>query len=126
LILAPLLLRVGFFGPWRDLLMGATFCGLIAFCFALQDRGWTLGPLARLQPLGEMSYTLYIIHFPILVLMSGCLLKASGGSLPEHFGWVALAIVLCAGLAWPLHLITERPFLPRPPKPSSFTATALR
>lgn len=126
LMLAPLLLRVGLFAPWRDLVMGATFCGLIAFCFALQDRGWTLGSLARLQPLGEMSYTLYIVHFPIVVLMSGCLMKASGGSLPEHFGWVALAIVLCVGLAWPLHLITERPFLPRAPRPSSFTPAALR
>jgi peptidoglycan/LPS O-acetylase OafA/YrhL len=118
MMLAPLALRLGAsIAPWRDILMGLAFSGLIASCFALQERGWTLSPLTKLQPLGEMSYTLYVIHFPILALMSGCLMKASGGPLPEHFGWVGAAVLLCVGLAWPLHLIMERPFLARSPTP---------
>ena len=118
LVFAPLALGVGaWIAPWRDILMGLAFCGLIASCFALQERGWRLSLLTTLQPLGEMSYTLYVIHFPILAVLSGWLMKARGGPLPEHFGWVGAAVLLCVGLAWPLHLIMERPFLARAPTP---------
>ena len=114
LMLAPMALRVApWIAPWRDLLMGVAFCGLIAACLGLQERGWTLSSLARLRPLGEMSYTLYVIHFPILVFMSGCLMKRNGGALPEHFGAVGLGIGFALLVAWALHFVTERPFLPR-------------
>jgi peptidoglycan/LPS O-acetylase OafA/YrhL len=118
LMFAPLVLGLGtWVAPWRDILMGLAFTGLIAACFALQERGRTLSFLTRLQPLGEMSYTLYVVHFPIVAFMSGCLMKASGGPLPAHFGWVGAAVLLSLGLAWPLHLIVERPFLARAAKP---------
>jgi peptidoglycan/LPS O-acetylase OafA/YrhL len=118
LMFAPLALRLGApVAPCRDILIGLAFSGLIASCFALQERGWRLSLLSALRPLGEMSYTLYVIHFPILAFMSGCLMKATGGPLPEHFGWVGAAVLLCVGLAWPLHLIMERPFLAPARKP---------
>ena len=112
LVLAPLALRLGpWILRWSDLVMGVAFCGLIAFCLALQERGWPLAGLGRLQPLGEMSYTLYVVHFPILTFVSGWLLKHGGGVLPEHFGWVGLSIAFCLAFAWALHFVTERPFV---------------
>jgi len=116
LMLAPLALRLPSLLPWGDLVMGVGFCGLIAFCLALQDRGWSLAGLARLQPLGEMSYTLYVVHFPILAFAGGFLMKHNGGRLPEHFGWVAASVGFCLAFAWALHFVTERPFLPGAPK----------
>jgi peptidoglycan/LPS O-acetylase OafA/YrhL len=125
LMLAPLALRLGpWMAPWHDLLMGVTFTGVIASCLALQDRGWSLEGLARLQPLGEMSYTLYVVHFPVLVFVSGLVMKQNAGSLPEHFGWVALAVGSCLALGWALHFLTERPFLPRPTRPPELAVAA--
>jgi peptidoglycan/LPS O-acetylase OafA/YrhL len=111
------------------IVLGLAFTGLLAACFGLQESGraassgdqgsfgrWTsLGSrvvscLANLRPLGAMSYTLYVIHFPILVFMSGCLTKARGGTLPGHLGWAALGICLCVLIAWLFHFLVERPF----------------
>ncbi|MST95193.1 MAG: hypothetical protein EXS33_08005 [Pedosphaera sp.] len=40
---------------------------LLAFAFKLHTRKVRLTWLDRLKPLGDMSYTLYVTHFPILV-----------------------------------------------------------
>lgn len=115
LTLAPLVLALRPVGAFaQDVIVGVGFTGLIAACFALQESGWSLRPLARLQPLGNMSYTLYVLHFPILVFMGGCLMKTNGGVLPEHFGWVGIGIALCLLVAWLLHFVIERPFTRRP------------
>ena len=97
----------------RDIAVALGFTGVIAGCFALQERGWRLAPLAALGPLGAMSYTLYVVHFPILVLGSGLLMRATGGPLPSHFGWVAAGIAISLVVAWALHLVVERPFVSR-------------
>jgi peptidoglycan/LPS O-acetylase OafA/YrhL len=99
----------------RDLVVGIGVAGFVAACFVLKERGASLAPLVRLGPLGEMSYTLYVVHFPILVLCSGLLMRASGGTLPMHFGWVVVAIALCLTAAWALHFLVERPFTSRRP-----------
>jgi peptidoglycan/LPS O-acetylase OafA/YrhL len=114
LVLAPLALAAGPWGAFtHDLIVGLGFSGLLAGCFALQERGISLAPLTRLRPLGEMSYTLYVIHFPILVFISGSLMKANGGRLPQHFAWVGGGISLCLVVAWALHFVVERPFVRR-------------
>lgn len=109
---APPLFLLG--GAWRQLGIGFGFAGLLAFCFELQRRSVPLVWLERLKPLGDMSYTLYVIHFPVLVLLSGWLMSRSpGGLLPRHFGWVIGGIVATVALAYGLHFIIERPFLSR-------------
>jgi peptidoglycan/LPS O-acetylase OafA/YrhL len=115
LMLAPLGLAAGVTSAFfHDLIVGVGFTGLIAACFALQEAGWSLRPLGRLQPLGNMSYTLYVIHFPILVLLGGWLMKRSGGPLPGHFGWLLLGMSAVLIVAWLLHLVVERPFVRHP------------
>jgi peptidoglycan/LPS O-acetylase OafA/YrhL len=112
LLLAPLALAAR---PWgvfaHDLIFGLGFTGLLAGCFALQERGVSLAFLARLRPVGEMSYTLYVIHFPILVFMGGSLMKANHGLLPSHFGWFGAGLLFCVLVAWALHFVIERPFM---------------
>ena len=102
----------------RDIVIGVGFVGLLSACFAQLDGASrspsrTLALLARPRPLGAMSYTLYVLHFPILVLISGCLMKRSGGPLPAHFGWAAVGIVVSLATAYAVHFAVERPFTSR-------------
>ncbi len=103
-----------------DTLYALGFAGLFACCFALRERGWTLGFLARLKPLGDMSYTLYIVHMPILVFLSGWVMSRSpGGVLPRHFGWAAIGSLACLLVAWLAHFLVEKPFTSRKAEASS-------
>ena len=91
---------------------GLFFTGMIAFCFFLQEKGLELKPLDRLKFLGGMSYSLYLLHFPMLLLLSGWLMDRSPShSLPVHFGWVAAGIALSLLVAYLAHFIVEKPFL---------------
>lgn len=111
LLILPLL---NFNNAIQDILWGLAFSGFIAACFVLQTRGWNLRLLKRLKPLGDMSFTLYVIHFPILVFLSGKLMSSSRTQeLPSHFGWVFLGICICVTAAYYAHLIAEKPFIAR-------------
>jgi peptidoglycan/LPS O-acetylase OafA/YrhL len=106
----------GLAGWGGDTLYGLGFAGLLALCFLLRERGWHLRLLERLQPLGAMSYTLYIIHLPLLVFMSGWLIARSpdwrtGGTLPPHFVWFFAGSAVCLFIAWCAHFFVERPFI---------------
>lgn len=68
-------------------------------CFALAPAAWAAHGWHRAwEFLGIRSYTIYIVHFPILVLISSWAMTAHGG-LPKS-GWLALggaaiALALC-------------------------------
>ena len=97
-----------------DTLYGVGFAGLFAGCFALCERGWPLAFLSRLKPLGDMSYTLYIAHMPILVFIGGWLMSRSrDGALPQSFGWMAAGALVCMLVAWLAHFAVELPFTSR-------------
>lgn len=110
------LLALRFAGPLHDLGMGLIFSTMLAGGFLLQKRNIRLLWLEKLKPLGDMSYTLYVTHFPILVLASGWLMSRSPkGLLPQHFGWVFCGVFATLLIAFGLHFIVERPFLSRGP-----------
>jgi peptidoglycan/LPS O-acetylase OafA/YrhL len=100
----------------RDIVIGFGFVGLLSACFARLESGrpsrW-LALIVRVRPLGGMSYTLYVLHFPILVFMSGCLMKRSGGPLPEHFAWSLAGVLVSTSIAYGFHFVVERPFTSR-------------
>jgi peptidoglycan/LPS O-acetylase OafA/YrhL len=99
----------------RDLTWAIGFAGLIAAGFFLQARGVSLRAVAALKPLGDMSYTLYVTHLPLLLLLSGAAFASGGGALPRHFGFAAAGIALCLALAYAGHFVVERPFVGRKP-----------
>ncbi|MDT5271699.1 MAG: hypothetical protein QOH49_3885 [Acidobacteriota bacterium] len=99
-------------GLLRDLLWALGFSGLIAACFFVQEKGRRLRLLERLKPLGDMSYTLYVIHFPIFVLMSGWLMSTSAtNQLPRNFNFVIIGICGSLLIAYLTHFVVERPFM---------------
>lgn len=104
----------------NDFCWGIGFAGFIGLCFALKERGWKLWPLTKLKLLGDMSYTLYVTHFPMLVLLSGWLMMNSPtGELPKHFGWVVAGIVGTTLIAYFLHFVIEKPFIRHLPRPAA-------
>ncbi len=97
--------------PLYNLSLALGFTGLLALCFFLLQRNVSFYWLEKLHFTGSFSYTLYIIHFPILTFISGYLMYTNKNTLPMHFGYVAAGIVLTIGLAYVFHFITEIPFL---------------
>jgi peptidoglycan/LPS O-acetylase OafA/YrhL len=105
-------------GVWMDVryalaqnIKAVGMCGLIAGLFALQRRGLSLRIFDRLGFLGDMSYTLYVIHAPVLFLFAGWYMATStDGHIPHHLGPMAIAVIGVLAIAWVVHFVTERPF----------------
>ena len=105
---------VGYFSSpiLNDTCCALGFIGIMSICFYWQNQGRSLGILNHLKWLGDCSYTLYVIHFPILVLFSGWVI-ATDGYLPSHFGLVWLSIIGSVFIAWVVHFVVEKPFTSR-------------
>jgi peptidoglycan/LPS O-acetylase OafA/YrhL len=94
-----------------EIIWGIGFVGLIALGFAFQERGRTIRPLEKLKWLGDCSYTLYVIHAPLMVFASGLLMSRSPlGELPDSFLPALLISCAMVPLAYLLHLGVETPF----------------
>lgn len=98
-------------GFMSGIVMGLGFAGVISLGFTLQKLGMKLWALNVLKPLGDMSYTLYVCHMPIIAFMGGWLMSRHEAMLlPRHFWWIPVGIVVCLTFAWLAHLVVERPF----------------
>src|SRR5690606_10578349 len=69
-------------GLIRELLWGIGFMGLIAAALTWKRQGGSLVLLEYLKPFGNFSYTLYVLHLPILVFISAYL-QAKNSTLPR-------------------------------------------
>lgn len=110
----------------RDVFWAAGFTGLISACFWLQEKGIYLKLLKKLKWLGDCSYTLYIIHFPVFVFMNGFILSQNGNRMPRSLAWTFGGMGLVILLSWLLHFVIEKPFIKAPlSKPNTQPATAV-
>lgn len=105
-----LLLKFTFMTAVQDFLWGLGFLGGLAVLFTVSKKGISLKILNKFSWLGGFSYSLYLTHMPILVFMSGFLLKRDG-SLPLNFNNVILGTVICLVFAWAVHYLIEKPFI---------------
>ncbi len=93
---------------YKDMFCALGFFGLLSFLFFLQGKGIALKWLVKLKGLGDFSYSLYVIHFPILVLMSGYLLSKNSNQMPHTQVYIFIGITICTMIAYALHFITEK------------------
>ncbi|RYY11223.1 MAG: acyltransferase [Chitinophagaceae bacterium] len=94
-----------------DVVMALFFFGVIALLLSLDVSNQIVRRLAAMKLLGDFSYTLYITHFPIIVFMSGWVMKVNGGLLPANFLYVVAGIVVTLMTAYIFHFFTELPFI---------------
>jgi peptidoglycan/LPS O-acetylase OafA/YrhL len=93
-------------------LNGLGFAGLIALCFVIQEQGYELKLLNKLKWLGDISYSLYVGHCSILVLMSGWLMsQGANGTLPKSQHWIFVGAAITFVYAYFSYFIAEKPFL---------------
>ena len=98
--------------PRRVVAIGAASfaagAGLVLACGAWQSRDRVLVPL--FERLGLRSYPIYIVHFPVLAVLSAFVFE-NAGRRPMH-GWLALAgAFACVGAGVLCFEACERHFL---------------
>ncbi len=96
---------------FHDLQISFLFSAILGYLLWLNENNKNLKLLEKLAPVGNFSYTLYIIHFPILVFLSGIVMKINGNKLPVNSFIVIAGIVFCVAIAYVFHFIVEIPFI---------------
>ena len=107
-----------------DTLIGAWAALFILACAGLpkQPKSTLLRTAVRslesrsLMTLGAFSYSLYLVHFPLLIKMQEILHKHQFSHLTQFFVLLLAGTPLCLGAAYVFHLAFERPFMPGHPK----------
>jgi len=94
-----------------DTLWALGFMGILAFLFFLKQKNFELKWLYKLKWLGDMSYTLYLIHFPILVLLSGWYMNIPPYFKPQNFNYMLLGIIISMIVSYFAHFVIEKPFI---------------
>ena len=94
----------------NDLFWVIGFLGFLNSMFYFQECGWNFKYLNKLSWLGNCSYTMYIIHFPILVFFNGILLNYYR-ELPRSQGFIYLSVIIIVAISYGLHYLIEKPFV---------------
>lgn len=78
-----------------------------------QARPWIVSVLQwpPLVGLGHFSYSLYLIHYPVLELFDGYFRAFKWSQEQRLIGLLGMATPVCVGFAWMFSLVFERPFM---------------
>ncbi|CEF48531.1 unnamed protein product [uncultured bacterium] len=95
----------------EHLLWGGSYF-LLVWC-VLQHPGWTLSRLpsmaaALLRRLGELSYSLYLVHYPVLLLIGACWISVFGRK-PSNLLIPVAGAIATTPVAYLLWRFVERP-----------------
>ena len=97
--------------PWRSLSYGVCFSVLLLGLLRAEDRGYIVGESGWLQLLGAASYTLYLLHFPLINLL--CKVAVAAG-LRGNAGAAAAFVTIFAvvmAVAFGFYRLVEKPLL---------------
>ncbi|SEW27420.1 Peptidoglycan/LPS O-acetylase OafA/YrhL, contains acyltransferase and SGNH-hydrolase domains [Chitinophaga sp. YR573] len=108
--LIPLIHTSGINNLLKDQIVAFGFTGLLVLLLDYRDKR-IVQSFGKLKWLGDCSYTLYLIHAPLLILANGILLKATNNVMPKSFVYVWLAVIGVVIIAYGLHFIVEKPFV---------------
>lgn len=122
LVLLPLLpalyyvVKISRFGPLCDQLWGVIFAALLVLLCRVPDAYFERRPLLKgLTWLGAISYSVYLIHQPLIWIISAHRLHFP--STPQgYFEAGLLRLPLLIFLGYLFHLLFERPFMPGRPR----------
>lgn len=100
-------------GVWRDVLFSLGFTGVLSHLLCLSEHNVLKTWIAKLRPLGDFSYSLYLTHLPVICLLAACLRSSvfPGGTPPRTSNYILLAVLITCVVAYFLHLAVEKPFL---------------
>ena len=105
----PLIHTSGIAPLIKDQVVAFGFSGLLLLLLDYRSKRAVRG-FGRLKWLGDCSYTLYLIHAPLLILANGIVLRITHNVMPKGFLIVWLAVAIVVLLAYALHFILEKPF----------------
>ena len=104
--------------PGRFIVWGAMFaCIVVVVTTTSSTVFWNSAIMRWFTSIGVFSYSLYLVHFPIIGFVNSKLEA-------HHFGFVILTglrigiMAACIGIAYCFHLAFERPFMNTKPRPS--------
>jgi peptidoglycan/LPS O-acetylase OafA/YrhL len=101
-----------FFNKFYDYIVSLGLTGILAlFLYLKQNNSSILNYLDKISFLGSFSYTLYIIHFPILVFLAGLILKYNDNQFSKSFHFIFIGIILSYILSYILSIFIEKPFI---------------
>jgi peptidoglycan/LPS O-acetylase OafA/YrhL len=94
----------------RDYCVAIGFVGLIAIMLKSSIH-FTILEGRFFSFFSRISYSLYIIHSPILVLFSALLFEMFGGQLPQSQVFIFLGLIICVVVSYLVYYFVERPSL---------------
>jgi peptidoglycan/LPS O-acetylase OafA/YrhL len=96
-------------GAYHDLACGLLFTGILALLLSNKIKKANAF-ITRFSFFGYFSYSIYILHFPMLVFINGMIVKYNNG-LPYHLWFVLSAWIVVLPVIYGLYLLVEKPSL---------------
>jgi peptidoglycan/LPS O-acetylase OafA/YrhL len=96
--------------PYLDLTFGLIVMGLLSIL--IQNKtNFVNRFLSKFSFLGTFSYSLYLLHWPILILIMNIVLINSENVIPYHYWYVIASIFISTLLIYIIYLFTEKKFI---------------
>lgn len=96
----------------NDLIWSIGFIGVFAMLFYLSENNPILRFLQKLKPLGDISYSLYIVHYPILIFAAAWAgVEKLDGDKPETTLYFVGTVIFTLIFAYITYLLVEKPFI---------------